>query len=153
MRVIPNKGILETLACPFFMPVKRLEEDGTWFHPSRLPLKGGWDGRCCAPGHEEVSLTREDLRECNLGYAVSCLRLPRERTCDALRFSIVQDADEKLVLCFVRELNHHPVEHGTLEYDLATARWKSSHGDARLQRMAECYVETYLERRVVAASA
>jgi hypothetical protein len=141
------------LACPFFMPVKRLEEDGTWLHPARLPLKGGWDGHCCAPGHEGAVLAREDLRECNLGYAVNCSRLPHERTSDAIRFSVAQDASEKLILFFVRELNHHPVEHGTLEYDLASAQWKSSHGDVRVQKMAECYVEMYLQCRALSATA
>jgi len=141
------------VACPFFMPVKRLEQDGTWFHPSRLPLKGGWDGHCCVPGHENAVLARDDLRECNLGYAANCSRLPRERTCDAIRISVAQDAGTKLLVCFVCELNHHPVENGTLEYDLAGARWKSCHSNVRIQRMAECYLEMYLQRRAVPATA
>ena len=141
------------MACPFFMPVKRLEEDGTWFHPSRLPLKGGWDGRCCAPGHEGAELSRQELCECNLGYAANCPRLPQERPCDAIRFSVAQDIGENLLLYFVCERNHQPVEHGTLEYDLANGLWKSCHNNTRIQRMAECYLEMYLERRSVSVVA
>jgi hypothetical protein len=50
----------------------------------------------------------------------------------------------------VREKNHGPIEHGRLEYDHALARWNSSHPDARVQRMAECYLEAYLLRKTVA---
>lgn len=141
------------MACPFFMPLRKLEADGTWFHPSRLPLKGAWDGHCCAPGHEGAQPLSEELKQCNLGYAANCSRLPRERSCDAVRFSIVRDAGSKLVLCFVCELDHHPAEHGILEYDLACGRWQLSHPDARLQKMAQCYLEAYLQHRSASATA
>lgn len=136
------------------MPVRKLQEEaGTWFHPSRLPLKGACDGHCCAPGHEGIQPLPEELKDCNLGYATNCPRLPRERSCDAVRFSIARDIGSKLVLYFVCELDHHPAEHGSLEYDLAAGRWQSPHDDARLQRMAECYLETYLQSRSAPAIA
>ena len=79
------------MACPFFMPTSKLE-DGGWLHPSRLPLGGGWTGHCSAPGHEGAEPTNQELRElCNLGYAASCPRLPKERAYDAVRFSIARD--------------------------------------------------------------
>jgi len=133
------------------MPVKKLE-DGIWFHPSRLPLRAGWAGNCCAPGHEGDALVLEELKECNLGYAANCPRLPRERSCDAVRFAVISDTGEKLLLCFVCERDHQPMQHGTLEYEIAGGHWQSSHSDVRLQKMAECYVEGYLERRVAAAA-
>jgi hypothetical protein len=135
------------MACPFFMPTEKLE-DGGWLHPSRLPLGGGWSGHCCAAGHEGVEPESYELREfCNLGYALSCLRLPRQRSVDALRFSIVRDRGAQLTVMFVYELGHRPAGHGTLEYDLTTKRWISFHPDPRTQKMAECYVESYLLRR------
>jgi len=134
------------------MPVRKLEDDGTWLHPSRLPLLGGWDGHCCAPGHEGAELSREELKECNLGYVANCPRLPQDRSSDAARFAIVGDTGTRLAVCFVCELNHHPVQHGTLEYDVIRGLWQSPHSDARLQKMAECYVESYLERRRAAAA-
>jgi len=136
------------VACPFFMPTSKLD-DGGWLHPSRLPLGGGWRGQCSAPGHEGVEPTTEELREgCNLGYAATCQRLPKERTCDAVRFSVARDCGAQLLLWFVCESGHQPAGHGTLEYDLALGRWTSSHPDPRIQKMAECYLQSYLPRRV-----
>jgi hypothetical protein len=136
------------LACPFFMPVRKLE-DGAWLHPSRLPLGSGWSGYCCAPGHEGAQPSDEQLREfCNLGYAESCSYLPTERTCDAVRFSIARETGSQLFLWFVCEAGHLPVAHGMLEYDVSLGRWTSSHDDPRIQKMAECYVESYLLRRI-----
>ena len=43
--------------------------------------------------------------------------------------------------------NHRPGEHGTVEYDCTSSGWRSRHGDPRIQRMAECYLEVYFERR------
>jgi hypothetical protein len=135
------------MACPFFMPTERLQ-DGGWLHPSRLPLGGGWSGHCCAAGHEGATPTSDEVRElCNLGYAVNCPRLPKDRVVDALRFSVVRDRGAQLTVMFVYELGHRPAGKGTLEYDLSQKRWISFHPDARTQKMAECYVESYLLRR------
>jgi hypothetical protein len=75
------------VACPFFMPVEKLE-NGAWLHPGRLPLGCGWSGQCTAPGHAGEVPSQEELREfCNLGYAEGCGRLPRERAWDSVRFA------------------------------------------------------------------
>jgi hypothetical protein len=141
------------LACPFFMPVRKLEH-GAWRHPSRLPLGSGWSGFCCAAGHEDIQPTDDELTEfCNLGYAANCPRLPRERDCDAVRFGIARDAGSQLVLRFVCEAGHLPAAHGTLEYDLSLGQWVLSHADPRIQKMAECYLESYLMRRIPPAQA
>jgi len=141
------------VACPFFMPTSKLE-DGSWLHPSRLPLGGGWTGRCSAPGHEGAEPTNEELRElCNLGYAAGCPRLPEQRAYDAVRFSIARDRGAQLVFWFVCESGHRPAAHGTLEYDHSLGQWTSSHADARIQKMAECYLQSYLLRRIQPASA
>jgi hypothetical protein len=141
------------LACPFFMPTSKLEEGG-WLHPSRLPLGAGWTGYCCAPGHEGVEPTNQELRElCNLGYAAGCPRLPKERAYDAVRFSIARDQVAQLQFSFVCESAHRPAGHGTLEYDVARGEWISSHADRRIQKMAECYLQSYLLRRIQPASA
>lgn len=141
------------MACPFFMPVRRLE-GGAWRHPSRLPLGGGWSGRCFAPGHEGALPTDEEIRElCNLGYAASCPRLPRKRACDAVRFSVASDRGSQLILKFVFEADHRPAGYGTLEYDLSMGQWVSSQPDPRVQKMAECYLESYLLRRTQSAAA
>jgi hypothetical protein len=141
------------MACPFFMPTSKLE-DGGWLHPSRLPLGGGWIGHCSARGHEGTEPTNEELREfCNLGYAAGCPRLPAQRDYDAVRFSMARDRGAQLLLWFVCESGHRPADHGTLEYDFSLGQWISSHSDARIQKMAECYLQSYLLRRIQPAPA
>jgi hypothetical protein len=34
-----------------------------------------------------------------------------------------------------------------LAFDLMEARWIDRHRDSRVQRMAECFLESYLDRR------
>ena len=141
------------VACPFFVPTQKLD-DGGWLHPSRLPLGGGWRGHCSAPGHDGVEPSDPELHEfCNLGYAVNCARLPRQRSCDALRFSVAQDRGARLLLWYVCESGHRPVAHGTLEFDVPLRHWITSHPDSQIQRMAECYLESYLMRRIHSAPA
>ena len=141
------------MACPFFVPTERMV-DGLWLHPSRLPLGAGWRGHCSAPGQEAAELTDQELAEgCNLGYASSCCHLPAQRPCDAVRFSVARDRGLYVALWFVRETEHHPVEHGVLEYEVAGRTWSSTHVDWRIQKMAECYMESYLLRRIPPAAA
>jgi len=141
------------VACPFFMPMEKLA-DGAWLHASRLPLGGGWSGRCTAPGYEAVTPSQDELQEfCNLGYAEGCSRLPRERAWDSVRFSaravVDEDTDDiaRILLRYVCERAHCPVEHGVLEFDFVRARWNKLHGDERVQRMAECFLQSYVEKR------
>ena len=133
------------------MPAQKL--NGAWLHPSRLPLGAGWTGHCSAPGHEGTQPSEQELQEfCNLGYAAKCLRLPVERSCDAVRFSVARDQGSRLRLWFVCETGHRPATHGTLEYDVTHGQWTSSHPDPRIQKMSECFVQAYLERRIQSAT-
>ncbi|MGA8867969.1 MAG: hypothetical protein WB510_13420 [Candidatus Sulfotelmatobacter sp.] len=145
------------MACPFFMPVEKLES-GAWAHPARLPLGCGWRGLCAAPGHQGEVPSQEELQEfCNLGYAERCTRLPQERPWDAVRFAIVPlrtrdpesdggDGRSRVRLRYVCERRHRPVEHGTLEFDVAASHWVQRHADGRVQQMAECFLAEYLNR-------
>ena len=138
------------MACPYFLPQKRIETP-PWPHPARLPLGDGWDGQCTAPGHEGAQPSDEELKEgCNLGYARNCSRLPQDRSCDAVRFSLARDRDSKLSVQFVCEIAHAPAGHGILEFDAAAGRWSSTHADKRVQKMAECYMQAYMQRTGVA---
>jgi hypothetical protein len=139
------------VACPFFMPVERLA-DGAWLHAGRLPLGCGWSGQCTAPGHEGETPSHEDVREfCNLGYAEGCGRLPRERMWDSVRFAARtvsgDGAGGRIQVRYVCERGHRPAEHGLLEFDAGETRWVEPHRDLRVQRMAECFLESYLEKR------
>jgi hypothetical protein len=142
------------VACPFFMPVEKLE-NGNWLHAGRLPLGCGWSGCCSAPGHEGETPSQQELREfCNLGYAQGCARLPVEREWDSVRFaariagSDAENGTERRIhIRYVCERGHRPAEHGTLEFDVAEARCVVPHRDNRVQRMAECFLESFLEKK------
>jgi hypothetical protein len=144
------------------MPVVRLE-NGSWPHPARLPLGGGWCGHCTAPGHEG-EVPQQDVLEafCNLGYASSCAWSPTERVWDSVRFAVSAPLDSAvrseshgtaavparmLVLRYVCERNHLPVADGDLEFDLSRATWLRRHDDARIQKMAECFLDSYLKKK------
>ena len=135
------------MACPFFMPTHKYE-DGTWLYPSRLPLGSGWKGYCTAPGHKGELPSPEQLHDaCNLGYAKTCPRHPAQYFWDSIRFTVTRESDQRILLCYVCERDHRPGDHGILEYDTAKGRWTSSHRDFRIQKMAECYLESYLLRK------
>ena len=149
------------MTCPYFMPLEKLE-NGKWPHPARLPLGGGWTGHCTAPGHEG-QLPSQDVVEafCNLGYATTCAWTPEHRSCDAVRFAVAASLDARgarksfageapvrlLRLSYVCERDHHPSAHGELEFDLARATWVVRHDDPRIQKMAECFLESYLQKK------
>ena len=135
------------MACPYFMPTHKAESLA-WIHPARLPLGAGWSGFCTAPGYENQAPRDEQLREaCNLGYAGKCPRRPQDGPWDSIRFGIAREYNQRLELRYVCEKNHLPAAHGTLEFDAAAGRWTATHDDARLQKMAQCYVEAYLLRK------
>jgi hypothetical protein len=142
------------------MPVSKLE-NGNWPHPGRLPLGCGWSGHCTASGHEG-EVPAQDVLEafCNLGYASSCGRAPAQRPWDAVRFAVAAPADSKtdkhsptiapsriLRLLYACERDHRPVEQGELEFDLFRSTWLRQHSDARLQKMAECFLDEYLKKK------
>lgn len=147
------------MACPYFMPVAKLE-NGAWPHPARLPLGCGWSGHCTAPGHETQIPTQDVLEAfCNLGYATGCSWAPAQRASDSVRFSVSAPMSSKrekaasespnhvLRLAYVCERDHRPVEHGELEFHLPSATWTRRHDDPRVQKMAECFLESYLKKR------
>ena len=134
------------MACPYFVP-REILNDGYWQHPARLPLGAGWSGSCCAGGVETLP-SDSALREfCNLGNAHGCPHLPRERDWDAVRFSVARSGQEQITLWYVCELAYAPVEHGKLTFDCVAERWAFPHMDARVQRLAECYLHTYRARQ------
>lgn len=141
------------MACPYFMPVEKLE--GSWPHPSRLPLGCGWRGHCTAPGHENQTPAPDILEAfCNLGYASGCSWAPQDRAWDAVRFAVVAPTElddrhesAEIRVTYVCERNHRPVERGELEFDLQGSQWLRRHDDARLQKMAECFLGSFLQKR------
>jgi hypothetical protein len=140
------------LACPFFCPTHRAD-DIAFPHPARLPLGGSWRGLCAAPGHEQATPSNVELESCNLGYAKSCPRLPKARAFDAVRFVVTNDSGSRISLQFVFETDHLPAGHGSLEYDRLLSTWTASHSEPRIQRLAECFLQSYLDRKYLTSSA
>jgi len=139
------------LACPYFLPTEKTD-DGGWIHPSRLPLGGGWNGQCTAPGHEGEVPSDQQIHDCcNLGYASACAFRPVERDFDSVRFAVLRDTNERVVICYVCERDHQPAKHGSLEYEKAGGHWQP-HPDPRIQKMAECYLTSYLLRKTTAVA-
>ncbi|HLK08629.1 MAG TPA: hypothetical protein VKV30_11820 [Candidatus Angelobacter sp.] len=136
---------LAVVACPFFFPTERISID--WPFPARLPLGAGFAGTCRA-GEVETTPSETELRDfCNMGYAGGCPHLPADRCADNVRFAVARDEESRIILHYVSERCHQPVEYGRLEYDCQSQRWLAPMRDACLQRQAECFVEVYLERR------
>lgn len=78
--------------------------------------------------------------------------MPGERVWDSVRFAARAVSDkcgirERIQVRYVCERGHRPAEHGTLEFDAGEARWMERHHDRRVQRMAECFLESYFEKR------
>ena len=135
------------MACPFFVP-REVLNDGSWPHPSRLPLGAGWTGECCAAEAAHLPEPSEIREFCNLGYATLCPRLPHQRDWDAVRFSVAHIRDGQITLHYVCELAHAPVEHGRLTFDVNQETWLNVHADARVRRLADCYLQSYRTRQV-----
>jgi hypothetical protein len=83
-----------------------------------------------------------------MGYASSCTRLPQERSCDAVRFSVARESAGVMLIWFVCERAHLPTSHGTLQYNASARAWIFPHSDAQIQKLAECYVQTYLAKKI-----
>jgi hypothetical protein len=60
---------------------------------------------------------------------------------------VARDREDSIHLFYVCEVQHRPGAHGMLEFDCARSSWRSTHPDARIQRLAEAYLEVYLTRR------
>ena len=126
---------------------REIVNDGSWPHPSRLPLGAGWRGNCRASAEEQESSDAQIREFCNLGYATACPQLPRRRDWDAVRFSIAKVSPQQITICFVCELAHAPIDHGKLTFDLAGEVWLNSRADERVLRLATCYLQTYRARQ------
>jgi hypothetical protein len=134
------------VACPFFFPTEKTYTVA-WAFSGRLPLGAGFCGQCTS-GPEPVTPGDNELKDfCNLGYATQCLRLPADRRADCVRFAVAKDEGQRIVLQYVCERDHAPVEHGAVEFDCGQQRWLAQLDDGRLQRQAEVYLAVYLERK------
>jgi hypothetical protein len=136
------------VACPFFVPSRRLEIAG-WVRPPRFPLGDPFGGACHAQPAEIVEPPEARQRElCNCGYARGrCDRFPGGSAADAVRFSVTDDSPSRLLLVYVVEKDHAPAEFGTLQYAIDDARLEAPDISDILVQQARAFLESYLSRR------
>jgi hypothetical protein len=129
------------MACPFFLPVRRLEP-GPWLNPPRVPLGDPYWGSCQADPAAPVELPEEHQRElCNYGYArFRCPHFPEGAKEDAVRFSIVKDLGGCTELVYIVEKDHAPVDHGQLIYWVNEDRLEAAHASELVARQARAFV-------------
>jgi len=85
---------------------------------------------------------------CNCGYARGrCDRFPADSVEDAVRFSITDDAAQRLRMVYVLEKDHAPVEYGSMEYAIEAAQLSGDHINGALAPQARAFIESYLRRR------
>ena len=122
--------------------------------PPRFPLGDPFGGACHAQPAEIVEPSEARQHEvCNYGYARDrCERFPGGSAADAVRFSVTEETPSRVLLVYVVEKDHAPVEHGTLEYLLEDARLDGSPISDVLAQQARAFLESYLSRRARTAS-
>ena len=61
--------------------------------------------------------------------------------------AVAKESEVRVSLQLVLETSHLPAGNWVLEYDRTTNHWIASHPDRRIQRMAECFLQSFLEKR------
>lgn len=131
------------MACPHFEPTKQRADAATL-----LPLRDFWFGVCHAGagGFEPDERLLGDC--CNMGYARGkCARFPQGAGPDAVRFAIARDADQRIVVSFAVERDHHPHSQGSLEFSRTEGKFVAAESDRLIEKQAGAYVASYLRRR------
>ena len=133
------------MACPFFFPVRRLDP-GLWAHLPRLPLGDPYAGQCHADPAAPFEPSEQHQRAlCNCGYARSeCSHFPGGDAADAVRFSMIDDAGERLQLVFILEREHVPLEHHKITVGPAEDEMDLP---PRFAAQARAFLESHLRRR------
>jgi len=141
------------VACPFFVPSRRLDLAG-WVRPPRFPLGEPFGGTCHALPSAIIEPPESRQRElCNYGYARGrCDCFPGGTAADAVRFSVTDETPARLSLVYVVEKDHAPVEHGTLRYSIRNASLEGPPISDILAQQARAFLESYLSRRARSAS-
>ena len=135
------------MPCPYFYPVGQLG----WPNAPRLPLGDAYTGLCRADPDAQMDPDPVALRDlCNLGYARGrCMHFPAGAGPDAVRFSVARDAGGLVQICWVRERDHHPFDHGRLEYSQEAQSFTGGIAEESVRQQAQAYVSSYLRRKTM----
>ncbi len=120
------------MACPFFLPVARLDHQA-WSIPPRLPLGDPFAGECHAtpePAKPDDGMLRQ---YCNRGYGRgNCPRFPEHAESDAVRFHMLEHGG----IMYILEKDYRPVRHGIA----------GDSQDAILEQQAAAFAASYARR-------
>jgi hypothetical protein len=146
-----NSARIPLVACPFFLPVTRLDQNG-WIHAPRLPLGDPYRGVCQSRPDEPFEPPESAHDLCNCGYARGrCDRFPAGTESDAVRFSITSVEADLVRLTYVLEREHAPVDYGTLKYAIRESRLVDAPARPILEKQAKAFLESHFDRRARAA--
>jgi hypothetical protein len=68
------------------------------------------------------------------------------------RPAVIDPSQHTIRVVYICERDHRPVHHGHLEFDLKKSVWLQSHDDVRVQKMADCFLESYLTKKSLRGS-
>jgi len=60
---------------------------------------------------------------------------------------VAGDSKTRISIQFSLEMGHVPAGNGCLEYDRSLDTWALRHPDPRIQKMAECFLRSHIERK------
>jgi hypothetical protein len=138
------------VACPYFEPTK-LSVDAKTLRP----LRNFWSGMCHAEPAEPFEQSDELVLSecCNMGYARNkCSRFPEAPGPDAVRFTVVRDAERMVLVSFAVEKNHLPYAQGLLEYSRSEQSFLVGHPNRLIEQQARAYLAGYLRVKPQSAS-
>src|SRR4051812_35599363 len=125
------------MACPYFVPVRRL--DAVQQTPS--PLGGLFSGSCAAGGNTGSPKRLRDC--CNMGYSRGrCDDFPGGDAADAVRFAIARPEPGCVSVKYSIERDHLPVSHGCLNFDKAARTFDPPVPAKTLEALASAYIES-----------
>jgi hypothetical protein len=135
------------MPCPYFIPSGQM----VWPNAPKLPLGDAYTGTCQADAGGPVEPGFAMLKDlCNLGYARGrCEHFPQDAGADAVRFTIAKHDAGVIRIQWVREKDHHPLDHGLLDYSLGGRSFTGTSLDDGVLRQAEAYVASYLRRKQI----
>ena len=111
------------------------------------PLRNFWSGMCHAEAAQPFEQSDEHILSdcCNMGYARGkCSRYPAANGPDAVRFTVVRDAEPMIHVSFAVEKNHLPYAQGLLEYSRTEQAFVVNHPNRLIEQQARAYLAGYL---------
>lgn len=111
------------------------------------PLRNFWSGMCHAePAQPFEQFDERVLSECcNMGYARGkCARFSETCGPDAVRFTVVRDAERMILVSFAVEKNHLPYAQGVLQYSRGGQSFVVNHPNRLIEQQARAYLASYL---------